>query len=780
MNDASGEKIDDHFRAFEPHSEPDGKKLPQKKEDEHDQSYLNPSRWWFVSSAFPMMAGTLGPAATAFSICALSKSWRQDFPPGSNVDDATYVDDPSWLLLINGIQLLVALIANISLLLNMTRRLRFSIAQPVTIFGWYISAICLIALTATASGPLVIQPKSQYIWSQAFYYGVYAAILYFLVATLMLVTFVGAINGHYPKDFVLTASQRTLMIQTILLLFYLLMGALVFSKIEGWDYLDAVYWATVTLFTVGFGDFAPASDLGRALLMPFALIGIISLGLVIGSIRSLALDHGRRRLSARMVEKKRRQMLRDLAIKGEDNILEPVSGKNAVFTPSRPNRGLTEYERREREFELMRKIQRNASRKRRWYALAVSTTTWCILWLAGARIFQQCEKRYQGWTYFDSVYFTFISLTTIGYGDTTPNSNAGKSFWVFWALLALPTVTVLISNAGDTIVKTIRDLTDMLATLTILPGDQPFKKDLKTFLAKTSCGILFQKDVEASPAGFHGDAQRISSSSDSSDCDNDPEDGQPSNEGSAPSARSPVEVNRSLKPPDPKPFQRHNPTGKLRFLPIFPSFSSHKSRQSSKKQAQQSTPPSPSPSHSPVPPPVPPRKEDYYVTLLDEISRVTSHLKNHPPKKYSFHEWAWFLRLIGEDEGDSERHKRAQSYIDGGNHGKRECKLAPSTARTKEKEKETISEVNEKQEEENGNGSSSHRHIHQRDDERKDQKHPWACGSWVGSKSPLMGDKEEAEWILERLVERLGDELRNMRAGKTERDGGKEAWEGGS
>ena len=31
--------------------------------------------------------------------------------------------------------------------------------------------------------------------------------------------------------------------------------------------------------------------------------------------------------------------------------------------------------------------------------------------------------------------------------------------------------------------------------------------------------------------------------------------------------------------------------------------------------------------------------------------------------------------------------------------------------------------------------------------------------SWVGARSPLMGSQEEAEWILEKLAERLRDEL---------------------
>lgn len=181
------------------------------------------------------------------------------------------------LIIVNAIQLAIAIVSNVFLLLNMARRVRFSLAQPITIVGWYLSAICLIALNATASGPLVIEPREEYINSQAFYYGMFAAILYFVTASLMVVTVYGAYTRHYAEDFQLTTAQRTLMLQTILFLLYLLLGALVFSTIEDWPYLDAVYWADVTLFTVGFGDFAAASPLGRALLIPYALIGVISL-----------------------------------------------------------------------------------------------------------------------------------------------------------------------------------------------------------------------------------------------------------------------------------------------------------------------------------------------------------------------------------------------------------------------------------------------------------------------------------------------------------------------
>ena len=505
MNDASGENVDEHIEALE--SEAD--KMQQTMDN--DNAHLDPSRWFFASSLFPMVAGTLGPVASAFSICALVRPWRQHYPPGSDIQKAIYIEDPKWSLAINGIQLVIAIVANMALLLNMTKRLRFTIAQPITIFGWYFSAICLIVLEAVTSVHLRIEPWNEYVWSQAYYYGIYAAILYFIVASLMAVTFWGAYTGHYDKDFLLTPSQRTLMLQTIMFLMYLLLGALVFSKIEGWPYLDAVYWADVTLFTVGFGDFSAVTPLGRGLLLPYALVGVISLGLVIGSIRALLLDRGKRRIDARMVEKNRRRNIKKLERKGRDSILEPIpeNGSNdAAESPSlHDEKHLTEFERRETEFNLMRKIQRKAERRRRWVAMATSTGTWVVLWLVGAKIFQVAEAPYQHWSYFDGVYLGFVSLTTIGYGDLTPISNPGKSFFVFWSLLALPTMTILISNAGDTVVKGIRDVTNTIGEVTILPGDKGFRKGVKEVLRQLTFGRLFEEDIRDLPPGFLGEAQ---------------------------------------------------------------------------------------------------------------------------------------------------------------------------------------------------------------------------------------------------------------------------------
>ena len=43
----------------------------------------------------------------------------------------------------------------------------------------------------------------------------------------------------------------------------------------------------------------------------------------------------------------------------------------------------------------------------------------------------------EGWSWIDSMYFSFISLTTVGFGDITPNTDLGKVFTIFYLTVGI-------------------------------------------------------------------------------------------------------------------------------------------------------------------------------------------------------------------------------------------------------------------------------------------------------------------------------------------------------
>lgn len=51
----------------------------------------------------------------------------------------------------------------------------------------------------------------------------------------------------------------------------------------------------------------------------------------------------------------------------------------------------------------------------------------------------------EGWMWVDSFYFSVITLATVGYGDFTPKTTAGKLFTVVYILIGLGIIASFIS-----------------------------------------------------------------------------------------------------------------------------------------------------------------------------------------------------------------------------------------------------------------------------------------------------------------------------------------------
>ena len=54
----------------------------------------------------------------------------------------------------------------------------------------------------------------------------------------------------------------------------LAVGTYFYHVVEGWDWLDALYFCVITLATVGYGDFAPKTPQGKAFTILFVFLGI--------------------------------------------------------------------------------------------------------------------------------------------------------------------------------------------------------------------------------------------------------------------------------------------------------------------------------------------------------------------------------------------------------------------------------------------------------------------------------------------------------------------------
>ncbi len=92
---------------------------------------------------------------------------------------------------------------------------------------------------------------------------------------------------------VLRKQSKSLMAVLSMAVFYVLFTALVMFNIEPdtFDtFFDAIYWAAISLTSVGYGDITPVSEIGRLFTMLSAFVGVAIIALPSGIITAGYLD----------------------------------------------------------------------------------------------------------------------------------------------------------------------------------------------------------------------------------------------------------------------------------------------------------------------------------------------------------------------------------------------------------------------------------------------------------------------------------------------------------
>lgn len=178
----------------------------------------------------------------------------------------------------------------------------------------------------------------------------------------------------------------------IILMVYLGVGTLIFylvrNQIKGMKterFLDALYFTIVTMTTVGYGDLVPNSDLTKLLACAFVFSGMALMGLIL----SKAADY--------LVEK-------------QEVLLIKAMHMRQKVGPS----------------EILKELEINKTR----YKFFLVFFLLLILVIVGTIFLVNVEKL----EVIDAFYCVCSTITTLGYGDKSFSTQAGRIFAVFWIL----------------------------------------------------------------------------------------------------------------------------------------------------------------------------------------------------------------------------------------------------------------------------------------------------------------------------------------------------------
>lgn len=374
--------------------------------------------WFVISCYFPVITACLGPIANTLSIACVLDRWREYTTLRNGEIVQVVVRDAKGIFAVNILSLIFGFVSNIVLILHFQRKLTYLKSQIINITGWSCAGGMLLIDVIVCS---VRDIPSNYHRTIGFWFACITSGLYLGCAGTLTLHFIGFKKGKYPATFNLLTNERSIIIFTVLLSLWLIWGAGMFSGILGISWANALYFCTVSILTVGFGDILPSNVAAKVMILIFSISGVLLLGLIVFMTRSII-----QKSSGPIFYFHRLEKTRAATWKKVSNGELKLSNKES--------------------FELMTYYMQNTRVKEHLYSLINTTIVFMMFWLLGAMVFHFAE----GWSYFDCIYFCFLCLLTIGYGsDFSPKTGAGRAFFVAWAIGAVPLMGAILSTLGD-------------------------------------------------------------------------------------------------------------------------------------------------------------------------------------------------------------------------------------------------------------------------------------------------------------------------------------------
>ena len=122
---------------------------------------------------------------------------------------------------------------------------------------------------------------------------------------------IGVVLYHFFKRLKFILGDPDLRGTFLVVIVLILLGGLFYHKVEGWTFLDSIYFCIVTLATVGYGDFTPHTSIGKLFTVVYIFLGVGVLAVFVSTVADHTLQEQRQRFQQKSKDESSR-MVQDL------------------------------------------------------------------------------------------------------------------------------------------------------------------------------------------------------------------------------------------------------------------------------------------------------------------------------------------------------------------------------------------------------------------------------------------------------------------------------------
>jgi hypothetical protein len=242
---------------------------------------------------------------------------------------------------------------------------------------------------------------------------------------------------------------------SFLIFIYTAIGWCIFQPIFGWTFVDSLYFAMVTVTTVGYGDLTPDDEPWQQVFVgAYAFLGVAFVAIILRTLASRFVRYSKKAaMRLRLEALKESRIMVEIALGEESQSYALGREPKQARSSERKFSESISMSIQAKEAALLTKavsgvswVQKHYHRLKRMHGALVDIGVICIqivsMWCVGALILMYAE----GFTFTQSIYCSIITSLSVGYGDYYPVTQRGRLAFSFYIPIS---VTVVMGCVGQ-------------------------------------------------------------------------------------------------------------------------------------------------------------------------------------------------------------------------------------------------------------------------------------------------------------------------------------------